>query len=93
MQFGREFTDDLSKILALKDELKSEDESIRINAVLGMDTGWMYDFAYIMAQQADPTIRDELHWLDSFEEMNIFSVVLELLPMILAEGKPSPKNV
>ncbi|MBO5921725.1 MAG: hypothetical protein J6S92_06850 [Oscillospiraceae bacterium] len=105
MQFGREFMEDLNKMLALRglisevndeekdDEAKKAAEEKKVAAVLGFETSWMYDLAYIMAQQADPSIKDELSWLDSFDEMNIFEIIQELVPMLIAEAKPSLKNV
>ena len=107
MQFGREFMEDLNKMLAVRsaitgaeeenqnadDNSKKAAEEKKVAAVLGMETSWMYDLAYIMAQQADPSITDELSWLDSFDEMNIFEIIEQLVPMLIAESKPSRKNV
>lgn len=92
MQFGREFMADLYKMTELKAAIESGDDAVKIAAVTGAETGWMYDLAYIMAQQADPSIKDELSWLDGFDDINIFAVIQELFPMIIAEGRPSPKN-
>ena len=52
----------------------------------------MYDIAFIMAQQADPSITDELAWLDSFEDLNIMSVFIQLMPLIKREQEVAPKN-
>lgn len=104
MQFGREFMEDLNKMLAMRtlisdensekdDEAKKAAEEKKVAAVLGMETSWMYDLAYIMAAQADPSIKDELSWLDGFDEMNIFEIIQQLIPMLISEAKPSPKNV
>ena len=62
------------------------------SAFLSSDFEWRYDIAFIMAQQADPTIRDEIEWLDGFEDFNVYEVFIALLPMIQAEMKVSPKN-
>lgn len=93
MQYGREFTSDLQKMLAVRAALGEDaSQETKIRAVMGLETSWMYDIAFIMAQQADPTIKDELTWLDSFEEINIFEVLDELLPMLVKEARQSPKN-
>lgn len=93
MQFGREFMDDLQKMLVLRAQITPDmPDELKARAVMGMETAWMYDIAYIMAQQADPTVTDELSWLDRFETINIFAVIDELLPMLIAEARPSPKN-
>lgn len=102
-QFGRELYPDLVKIYDLFPELvkytESEDELTKdqkmelAKALLGTETEWMYDIAYIMAQQADPSIRDQVEWLDNFDDMNIFEVFMQLMPLIRMEQQVSPKNV
>lgn len=98
--FGREFNDDLQKIANLyrftaKDtETMTEAEKAElVNAALGVETEWMYDMAFIMAQQADPSITDELEWLDGFDDFNPLEVFPELMELIYDEQKVSPKNV
>lgn len=93
MQFGREFMEDFQQILELRAHLTEDTpKDEKIKAVMSMQTVWMYDLAFIMAQQADPTITDELEWLDRFDSIDIMSVMLELIPLIVAENKVSPKN-
>lgn len=78
-----------------KESEKDEADLAKIEAaktVLGVETEWMYDIAFIMAQQADPSITDELDWLDSFDDFNIFYVFIQLMPMIKLEQNVSPKN-
>ena len=92
-QFGREFLADLQKILALRSRLTpdtTQDEKAEI--VLSTETEWMYDIIYIMAQQADSSITDELEWLDSFDDFNIWTAFDQILPLLIAESKVSPKN-
>ena len=102
-QFGRELYPDLLKIYGLfpalknytekKEEELTESEKIAAaQTVLGTETEWMYDIAFIMAQQADPAITDELEWLDSFEDFNVFFVFLQLMPLIKLEQNIAPKN-
>jgi hypothetical protein len=93
MQFQREFLDDLQKLADMQAQLAPDaPKETKARAVMGMETAWMYDIAFIMAQQADPSIRDELEWLDRFESIDIYAVIGELIPMLVAEGRPSPKN-
>lgn len=104
-QFGRELYPDLVQIYSLLPTLKryrddsrkpdeySEEEKVELaQVVLGIESEWMYDIAFIMAQQADPSITDELAWLDSFEDLNILSVFIQLMPLIKMEQTVSPKN-
>ena len=104
-QFGRELYPDLVKIYNLLPVLKrykddprkpdeySEEEKVQLaQVVLGIESEWMYDVAFIMAQQADPSITDELTWLDSFEDINILSVFIQLMPLIKMEQTVAPKN-
>ena len=102
-QFGRELYPDLIKIYELfpllekfdvkdTDKMTTEEKAEIAGLFLRTETEWMYDIAFIMAQQADPAIRDELEWFDTFEDFNIFSVFIELLPMIRMEQAVSPKN-
>ena len=101
-QFGRELLPNLIKIYNLfptlrqyvgkTDELSEDDKIALAQIVLGTETEWMYDIAYIMAQQADPSITDEIEWLDSFEDFNIMSIFVQLMPMLQAESAVSPKN-
>lgn len=101
-QFGRELLPDLIKIYNLfptlrqyagkTDKLSDDDKIALAQIVLGTETEWMYDIAYIMAQQADPSITDEIEWLDSFDDFNIMSIFVQLMPMLQAESAVSPKN-
>jgi hypothetical protein len=102
-QFGRELSPDLAKIYDVipllaeyyqknEDELTKEQKMAAAKIVLGIETEYMYDIAFIMAQQADPSIRDELEWLDRFENLNILAVFMQLLPLIQNEMKIAPKN-
>ena len=102
-QFGRELYPDLIKIYNLfpvlkeyrekdKDTISEEDKIKLAQIVLGTETEWMYDIAFIMAQQADPSITDELAWLDSFEDLNIMSVFIQLMPLIKLEQEVAPNN-
>lgn len=94
-QFGRELYADLDKIYAALPMLEAikTDKEAAIHAMLGTETEWMYDIAYIMAQQADASITDELSWLDSFEDFNIWNVFMSLFDLLKAEQTASPKNV
>lgn len=93
-QFGREFLADLQKILALRSRLKPDSTpEEKAEIVLSTETEWMYDILYIMAQQADPSITDELEWLDSFDDFSIWGAFDQIMPLLIAESKVSPKNV
>lgn len=96
-QFGRELFADLNKIYAaypLFAQIKSGEagKETAVHTLLGIETEWMYDIAYIMAQQADPTITDEIAWLDSFDSFNIWEVFMQLFDLIKEEQTASPKN-
>ena len=104
-QFGRELYPDLVQIYGMLPMLKkyrddprkpdefTEEEKVQLaQVVLGIESEWMYDVAFIMAQQADPSITDELEWLDSFEDLNILSVFIQLMPLIKMEQTIAPKN-
>ena len=101
-QFGRELSPDLAKIYDVmplladyydnSEELTDDQKIAAAKIVLGIETEYMYDIAYIMAQQADPTITDQLEWLDRFENLNILAVFVQLLPLIQNELKIAPKN-
>ena len=100
-QFGRELYPDLIKIYDLFPLLQEYTDSKDMTdaqkvdlakVMLGTETEWMYDIAFIMAQQADTSICDELEWLDSFDDFNIFEVFMQLMPLIQMEQKVAPKN-
>lgn len=101
-QFGRELYPDLIKIYDLfpvlrqytdgKDEMTEAQKVELAKAMLGTETEWMYDILYIMAQQAEPSIRDELEWLDSFDDFNVFEIFIQLMPLIQMEQQVAPKN-
>lgn len=88
-QFGREFNSDLEKIASLY-AVQNPDDRARL--ALSVETEWMYDIAYIMAQQADPSIVDELEWLDTFDDFNPWAVFGQLMELISREQEVSPKN-
>lgn len=93
-QFGREFLSDLQKIAVLRAQLTPETTpEQRTQIVLSTETEWMYDILFIMAQQADPTITDELEWLDRFDDFNVWHVFDQVMPLLIAEAKVAPKNV
>lgn len=93
-QFGREFLSDLEQVLVMRQAIKDTgDQAVRAQIVLRTETEWMYDMLFIMAQQADTAITDELSWLDSFEEFDVWTVFSEIMPMLIAEAKPAAKNV
>ena len=93
-QFGREFLADLQKILVLRAKLTPDTTAEeKAEIVLCTETEWMYDILFIMAQQADPTITDELEWLDSFDDFNVWAVFDQIMPLLISESKVSPKNV
>lgn len=92
-QFGRELNADLLKLYELQTRMKkckSKDDQIR--AYMGAETEWVYDVLFIMAQQADSTITDVDTWLDRFDSLDVWAVLNELYPMLIAEARPSPKN-
>lgn len=101
-QFGRELYPDLVKIYDLfptlvqytenEEELTQAQKMEFAKVFLSAETEWMYDIAYIMAQQADPSIRDQVEWLDSFDDMNIMEVFIQLMPLIRMEQQVAPKN-
>ena len=101
-QFGRELYPDLIKIYDLfpilrqytdgKNEMTEAQKVEIAKVMLGTETEWMYDILYIMVQQAEPSIRDELEWLDSFDDFNVFDVFIQLMPLIQMEQQVAPKN-
>ena len=101
-QFGRELYPDLIKIYDLfpilrqytdgKNEMTEAQKVEIAKVMLGTETEWRYDILYIMAQQAEPSIRDELEWLDSFDDFNVFDVFIQLMPLIQMEQQVAPKN-
>lgn len=94
-QFGRELNADLATIYSVLPGVKATIETDKFAAMtmmLGVETEWMYDILFIMAQQADPSIMDEIEWLDSFDSFNVWTIFFELLPMLQAEQSVSPKN-
>lgn len=101
-QFGRELSPDLAKIYDMLpilaqytgsgEEMTEEQKMTAAKLVMSLETEYMYDVAYIMAQQADPSIHDQLEWLDRFDNMNILEVFVQLLPLIQGEQMVSRKN-
>ena len=93
-QFGRELLQDLQKILVLRSKLTPNATSEeKAEIVLSTETEWMYDIIFIMAQQADPSITDELAWLDGVDDCNLWSVFDQIMPLLISEAKVAPKNV
>lgn len=93
-QFGREFLSDLQKILTLRSSLTPETTSEeKAQIVLSTETEWMYDILFIMAQQANPAITDELEWLDQFDDFNVWQVFDQIMPLLISEARIAPKNV
>lgn len=94
-QFGRELNADLSAIYTMLPSVEKQlktDKTAAAVAFLGIETEWMYDILFIMAQQADQTLKDEIDWLDGFDDFDVWSIFFELLPMLQKEQSVSPKN-
>jgi hypothetical protein len=102
-QFGRELYPDLVKAFELvplmekldqkNTEKMTDVEKVELASVfLSTNFEWMYDIAFIMAQQADPTITDELTWLDSFDDFDPWAVFAQLMDLIRNEQEIAPKN-
>ncbi len=96
-QFNRELNADLRKIFSVyKDITQISDgkdgEEAAINAFLGVETEWLYEIVFIMAQQADSTITDMISWLDSFDSFNVWYVFMQLMDMLQSEMAIHPKN-
>lgn len=90
---GRELNADLADYFdAISAADKIEDKMKKGLALMRMDTGWMYEFLHIMAQQADPKTPTLIDWLDSFDEFDAQRIMIELIPMIKKEAQVAPKN-
>lgn len=89
---GEEAEQNEDLTLEQRDEQKKARDIAAAKLVLSIETEYMYDIAFIMAQQADPSIVDEMEWLDRFDSMNIMDVFIQLLPLIQSEQRVAPKN-
>ena len=77
---------------ALTEEQKEARKIAAAKLVMSIETEYMYDIAFIMAQQADPSIVDEIEWLDRFDDLNILQLFVQLMPLIQGEQMVSRKN-
>ena len=90
---GRELNSDLAKFFEALSGLSKVEDKLQSGLVLmRMETGWMYDFLYIMAQQADPSLPSMVEWLDGFDDFDAQSIMIELMPMLKKDTQVSPKN-
>ena len=90
---GRELNADLSKFFEAVAEVDKIGDKLKKGlALMRMETGWMYDFLYVMAKQADPTVPNMVEWLDSFDDFDAQAAMIELIPMLRKEAQVSPKN-
>lgn len=90
---GRELNADLAKYFdALSGIAKEEDKMRQGITLMQIETKWMYDFLYIMAQQADPNLPSMVDWLDLFDDFDVQQIMIALMPMIKKETQVSPKN-
>lgn len=90
---GRELNADLAGYFeALSKIAKEKGDFAKGMAVMRMETGWMYDFLYIMAKQADPGLRGLTEWLDSFDDFDAAGIMAQLMPMLRKEAQVAPKN-
>ena len=96
-QTGHEFYADLSTFL----EMVERDESGKIIMIDGVpkvdmtkfDIEYMYQMLYVMARAADSTLpADLLEWLDTFEDFNVISIFVQLMPMLADEMTVDQKN-
>lgn len=90
---GRELNSDLASYFdAITAASRIEDDMKKALAIMKIDTKWIYDFLYIMAKKANPNIPEMLDWLDGFDDFDVHSIMLQLMPMLKKESQVSPKN-
>lgn len=53
--------------------------------LITLDVNFMYDILYVMAKSADPTITNELDWLDSFDTFPVIQIFIEVVPLLRDE--------
>lgn len=100
-QYKRELFADLGKMVGLhaemiKIEKEIKDKKQRTQAITELvasaETDYLYDIIYTMAQQADPSIPDQIEWLDTFDTFNVWEVFGQLKMLIMDEQAVDPKN-
>ena len=90
---GRELNTDLANFLDALSGIAKENDKVKQGITLmQIETKWMYDFLYVMAQQANPNIPSMVEWLDGFDEFDVQQIMINLMPMIKKETQVSPKN-
>lgn len=83
-QFGNDFFAEIMKL----DGMTTVDAEGKTD-ISGIDFEVFYNLAWVLAKTADPSIKDPLTWLDTFEEFPIVEILPELqdLIFITLQGK------
>ncbi|ENQ3080988.1 hypothetical protein ACEOWG_004320 [Bacillus cereus] len=87
-QFGKDYFSDLMKLYPLI-KLDLNDLDNMDFSLLDMDV--FYNFTYVLAKTADPTIPDPITWLDTFDEFPIYEIIPEIQDMLMASMQSKKK--
>jgi len=94
-QFQRDALKDIVKLYPLisrYEALKDADEAQAIELIEGLDLQLFYNFAWVLAKTADPSIPDPFNWLDSFSTFPIMEVTVEIQELLALSIGVSKKN-
>jgi len=86
-QFRKDFFTEILKLhklgqLEKLDLNKMDDKTMK--AIDGLDFEVFYNFTWVLAKTANPSIPDPLTWLDTFEEFPLFDFLPEIQEMLSA---------
>jgi hypothetical protein len=88
-QFGKDFISEIVKLNRLgKLDLKYAEE-VDLESLENVDFEVFYNFTWVLAKTADPTVPDPLSWLDKFDEFPLFDIIPQIQDILAAtiQGK------
>ena len=89
-QFGRDFFADVVKLNSLDALTKINDKNFKED-LAGVDTSFFYNIAWVFARTANKEIKDQLTWLDSFDEFPIIDIIPDLMELITSTLRTKKK--
>ena len=90
-QFGKDYFADVVKLNSLDALTKINDKDFKAGDLDGVDTNFFYNIAWVFAKTANKEIKDQLTWLDSFDEFPIIDIIPDLMELITSTLRTKKK--
>lgn len=87
-QFRKDLLSEIMK-LGVLDKIANNQDELNYSDFEGADFEVIYNFIWILAKTADPSIPDPITWLDGFDEFPVLEIFPEVQDLLMStiQGK------